>query len=195
MQAQNTDESDPGLVLGASSTKQASLSYSYEIYASARLLDEINAVRLAHGLTDLKGDTTMTTVSQRHSDELSRLPYAHVRENYLANTIPSPIITHTGTTFGTSHRERLETYGITAVTSGENIIAQPLVNSMIMEGDHIVSVDTLPLDVVINDSVQAWMASPEHRANILLPEYTHTGIGAVVRDRHLIITQLFARQP
>ena len=194
MQAQNTAESDQGLILGASTVRQVPQSDSYEIYVAARLFDEINAIRVTHGLEQLENDTLLSTVAYRHSDELSHLPYTALNKQHKKTSTYIPTITHTGNTFGASHRERLETYSITVATSGENIIAQPLVDSMVIKNDHIVSEDFLPLDMVISESVQSWMASPKHRANILLSDYTHTGIGAVVIDQHIIITQVFVQQ-
>jgi uncharacterized protein YkwD len=41
--------------------------------------------------------------------------------------------------------------------------------------------------------VDAWMHSPGHRANILRPEFTHLGVGVVVRGEEVRATQSFAR--
>ena len=49
---------------------------------------------------------------------------------------------------------------------------------------------------VAQQSVQGWMESPGHRANLLTPSYTHVGFGAAqdVRGR-VYVAQVFAEQP
>jgi uncharacterized protein YkwD len=43
-------------------------------------------------------------------------------------------------------------------------------------------------------AVLGWLASPGHRANILKPEYTHTGVGARRgEDGYVYFTQVFLR--
>ncbi|HPS37960.1 MAG TPA: CAP domain-containing protein [Candidatus Cloacimonadota bacterium] len=42
------------------------------------------------------------------------------------------------------------------------------------------------------DLVDGWMNSPGHRANILDLDYTHIGVGVVIKDRTLLATQNFA---
>ncbi len=47
----------------------------------------------------------------------------------------------------------------------------------------------------VRGAVSGWMNSPGHRANILNPNFTHTGIGASFgRDHYLYFTQDFIRQ-
>ncbi len=48
----------------------------------------------------------------------------------------------------------------------------------------------------VGTAVAAWMASPDHRRNLLDPDYTHTGIGVAVGDDGTIaFTQLFLLPP
>lgn len=191
----HTDSEDQGIVFGVSTTKQADQLNAYEIYVEARILEEINAIRISHGLDRLELKSGITTASRRHSDELASLPQLEANAADPIQAILTPQITHTGTTFGATHNERIAAYDIQARVSGENIIAQPILDIITLENDLIVSKEPLPLDRVIHESIQAWMASPEHRANILLSDYTHTGIGAVVSGQHVIITQVFVRLP
>jgi uncharacterized protein YkwD len=41
--------------------------------------------------------------------------------------------------------------------------------------------------------VRGWMKSPEHRANLMNPNYTKLGIGIVIRDKYVYATQVFSR--
>jgi len=41
--------------------------------------------------------------------------------------------------------------------------------------------------------MDGWMHSPGHRANILRPEFTHLGVGVVIRGAEIRATQSFAR--
>lgn len=51
------------------------------------------------------------------------------------------------------------------------------------------ALDYYDTDQVIND----WMASPDHRNNILNPQYTETGIKVMQNSENLLIVQIFAR--
>lgn len=187
--------SERGVVLGAAVTNYDVTSDPYSLYIEARILEEINKVRTSHGLDELQRNPVVDVVSRRHSDELAHLPHAQENTLHPVNDTSAPMITHTGATFGLSHNERLETYGVNVEKSGENIIAQPIVDMMFLERDHVILEESLPLNDVIVNGVEAWMNSSEHRANVLLPDYTHTGIGAAISGQHVIVTQVFIQQP
>lgn len=189
-------DGDQGVVLGvATARNKISHNTQYVTFIEMRILEEINARRMTAGLRPLKQNKVMNTVSRRHSNDLSLS--SHVRDDIIHNDLilSAPTITHEGTTFGASHHERLATYGIDAAMSGENIIAQPLIDLILLEDNVILLQESFSLDVLISESVDAWMRSLEHRANILLPEYTHTGIGAAISGQYIIITQVFTQQP
>jgi uncharacterized protein YkwD len=56
-------------------------------------------------------------------------------------------------------------------------------------GENVASGETFVMRFVH----QALMDSPEHRKNILLPEYSHLGIGIIKQDEIYYTTQVFAR--
>jgi len=39
--------------------------------------------------------------------------------------------------------------------------------------------------------VNAWMASPEHRTNILSPDFTEVGYAVVTGNKHVVVVQMF----
>lgn len=43
-----------------------------------------------------------------------------------------------------------------------------------------------------NDLVAGWMSSPDHRSNILHPDYTHLGVGIAIQNGIMYATQNFA---
>lgn len=45
---------------------------------------------------------------------------------------------------------------------------------------------------VVQSSMDAWMKSPGHRANILKPEYTCIGVGFFVHGSDVYVTQVFS---
>lgn len=78
---------------------------------------------------------------------------------------------------GATLEVRLRRKGIMALYVGENIIA------------NIPGTDAKETARI---AVEKWMASPDHAPNILLREYTHTGVGVARNDRDkFIITQDF----
>lgn len=46
---------------------------------------------------------------------------------------------------------------------------------------------------VVSTAVAQWMASSEHRANLMNRRYTHLGIGVAMTATEIRVTQLFAR--
>lgn len=192
--SQETDDSLRGVVLGASITKNAVSVDPYVLTVESRILEAINNIRRAEGLSELQDQSVISIISRRHSNELASFVNNQSENQSDDDVIASPPITHTGATFGQSHQERLEHYGVASIVSGENIIGQPLIDTILFADDRIISEKALPLERIIRDSVDAWMQSPQHRANILLPEYTHTGIGAVISGQHIIITQVFVQR-
>ncbi|MFP4058247.1 MAG: CAP domain-containing protein [Candidatus Brocadiia bacterium] len=99
---------------------------------------------------------------------LAEVARAHSRDMY-----ENGFVGHHSKTTG-SPKDRVEKARIPNRGVGENIAAAPNVRVG-----------------------EAWlMRSPKHRENILHEHFTHVGIGAVEqRGGHLLITQLFIRQP
>jgi uncharacterized protein YkwD len=49
------------------------------------------------------------------------------------------------------------------------------------------------LPAVAGTAIEQWMASREHRANLMNRRYTHLGIGVAMTATEIRVTQLFAR--
>jgi uncharacterized protein YkwD len=135
----------------------------------ATILLETNRQRLEQGLKPLLPDPRLALVARGHSHEMRDLGY----------------FDHASPTAGLSTiRERFlqvfsecRTYSI-----GENIARR------YAQGLYSLSVDG------VTCTVQEWMKSPGHRANILRPDFTHLGVGVSVNaNGDYWATQFFAR--
>ena len=121
------------------------------------LVDEINEVRLAHGLVGLALDEQLREVARNHSETM-------LAGEFLGHESPD----------GSAPADRVRAAGIGFRLVGENV-ARSL----------------RPLGAV-HGVIDGWMASPGHRANILTPDFRHTGVGAAVaEDGAIYVTQLF----
>ena len=106
----------------------------------------------------------------RRSRELARAAQQHAddmaRNGYLSHTNLE----------GRNPLERVQTAGI----EGFRLLAENIGESNIA-GDRIAAV------------IEAWLASPSHRKNLLNPAFNHTGIGAAeTPDGRSLFVQLFA---
>ncbi|MFN2323006.1 MAG: CAP domain-containing protein [Trueperaceae bacterium] len=67
--------------------------------------------------------------------------------------------------------------------------------AQIAVGENLAAVSLRDLDVA-DRVIAGWMASPGHRANLLRPEWTHSGFGiAEGRDGRAYVVQVFAADP
>lgn len=131
------------------------------------LFKAINEERLANSLTTLKRDTRLTAAARQHSSEMKDMFY----------------FSHESPTVGlTTVRDRVYAAGLTDLVVAENLAVE---NSQ-KPGD-------VPAKEIGKTLARLFMDSEAHRANILDPRFTHTGVGCVVSDEGaLYCTQVFS---
>jgi uncharacterized protein YkwD len=125
----------------------------------------VNAQRQQFGLPALSEDPLLTSLAKDHSISM-------VENNFFSHD------RYPG--------ERSFSYGqLPGTIRGENIVMIP--TRQVVPGPY------LSLQEVCEWAVSLWMNSPGHRANILEPHYTRTGVGAAFSEggEYLYITQMF----
>jgi uncharacterized protein YkwD len=134
--------------------------------AISHYIDEARA-KNAPGAPRLKPDAELLKIARARSADLAHgAPFSH--QDHLGNY---PAIDMVKARFGP--------YGFI----GENIAAEW---GYFGDGD---------IDAFARRTVDGWMGSEEHRANILLPDFDASGIGVVVLGDHAYITQVFRGDP
>jgi uncharacterized protein YkwD len=133
--------------------------------AEALIIVLINDERQQSGLSTLSEDSLLTSLAREHSISM-------VENNFFShNRYPG---------------ERPFSYGQPMGTMrGENIAKIP--TRQTIPGPY------LSLQEICEWAVSGWMGSPSHRANILQPVFTETGVGVSFSDGgdYLYITQIF----
>lgn len=131
----------------------------------------INEQRTQNGLAALKVDQGVSNAAVKHSQNMARTGiFSHVID-------------------GKGPADRLKDENVSFTAYGENIYY----NWCQSNGKPAYAVDGFP-----QKAVSAWMNSSGHRANILNPDFTHTGIGiwAIPRDNkgYMYTTQVFIKR-
>ncbi len=129
---------------------------------------EVNEVRKLHGLKPLSWSDTIAEIAKKHSQDMND-------RNYLSHISPE----------GEDVADRYE--------KANFVCARELSKSEILKGGENLAEVTYPDDLtgIGVRIVQSWMDSPSHRENILFEEYGTEGIGVVISDGMLLITQNF----
>lgn len=128
-----------------------------------------NIEREKQGLKSLKLDKRLRIAARQHSDEMIRKRYmSHGSSNILNKT----------------SAQRIYNSGLPILRVGENVAENT--------GNLVPYLFKKAPDSLANIIVRAWMQSPLHRKNILEPDFTHMGIGSVIRGETLKVTQNFA---
>jgi uncharacterized protein YkwD len=125
----------------------------------------VNAQRQQFGLPALSEDALLASLAKEHSISM-------VQNNFFSHD------RYPG--------ERSFSYGqLPGTIRGENIVMIP--TRQVVPGPY------LSLQEVCEWAVSLWMSSSGHRANILEPHYTRTGVGAAFSEggEYLYITQMF----
>jgi len=136
-----------------------------EAQAEALIIVLVNAERQQFGLPALSEDPLLTSLAREHSISM-------VVNNFFSHD------RYPG--------ERSFSYGqLPGTIRGENIALIP--TRQVIPGPY------LSLQEVCEWAVSAWMSSSGHRANILEPRYTRTGVGVAFSEggEYLYITQMF----
>jgi uncharacterized protein YkwD len=111
------------------------------------VLEQLNAIRAAHGLVPLKLNAALSAAAHGHSAEM-------IADGYFAHNSFD----------GAPFWKRLTAYSSSS-TSGYWSVGENLLYSS--------------PDVDASRALQLWMASPEHRANILTARWRQIGIAAL----------------
>lgn len=135
----------------------------------ATIMLETNRARLRRSLAPLLADPRLALVARGHSDEMRDL-------GYFDHTSPTPGLETIRERFVQVFPE------VTSYCIGENIARR------YAEGLYSLCTDS------IIETVEQWMDSPGHRANILRADYTHLGVGIAANSNgDYWATQSFAR--
>ncbi len=129
---------------------------------------EVNEVRKLHGLKPLSWSSTITEIAIKHSQDMNN-------RNYLSHISPE----------GEDVADRYE--------KANFVCARELPNGDVLKGGENLAEVSYPdnLTGIGSRIVQSWMDSPSHRANILFEGYGTEGIGVVISNEILYITQNF----
>jgi len=144
---------------------------------------EINHIRQKNGWMPLDWDHTLKVIALEHSRDM-------IAMNYFDHISPA----------GETPTERgLKNNYICRITEGghireglaENLFKTSLYEFMTVQGDEI-SYEWRSHSKIIKNVVNKWLRSPDHRKNLLHPDYRKTGIGIAVDNNYEIwITQNF----
>jgi uncharacterized protein YkwD len=150
----------------------------------ARVHTLVNKARQENGRTALGTDLRLTAIARAHSTDMAANGYfGHVNLQEMDPTAR-------GTAAGyTCHKdyETYYTYGI-----AENIFATYRYNSVLFSGSRAVDYDWKAGEAIANETVAAWMNSPDHRENLLDPGMVQEGIGvAISKDDLVFVTEDF----
>jgi len=129
---------------------------------------EVNEVRKLHGLKPLPWSSTIAEIAKKHSQDMSE-------RNYLSHISPE----------GKDVVDRYE--------QANFVCARELSNGDILKGAENLAEISYPDDLtgIGTRIVQSWMDSPSHKQNLLFKEYGKEGIGVVISEDVLYITQNF----
>lgn len=115
------------------------------------ILTMINQLRNRNGLSSLEYNTALETSAQRYADQM-------VQEGFFAHVSPN----------GKTVLDRIHATGFTDKTYRQDCRCIP---------GYAIGENLAKGQKTAEEAVNDWMKSPEHKAAILNPVYTHTGIG------------------
>jgi len=148
-----------------------------------RVFDLINTRRLDANRSAMRWDDRLARIARAHSDDMiKRHFFAHINPD---GDDPTARGKHAG--YACLKRVNRLTYrdGL-----AENLMEEPRYRRVRISGGQR-TFDWNTLEDVARQSVEGWMRSPGHRANILEPAYDQTGVGIAVSAEHIYLTQLF----
>lgn len=144
--------------------------------------DLINRERRAQGLKPLAWDGPLGAVARGHSGDMAK-------RNYFSHNSPE------GDTFGKRYRKARYRCALrigNTIHLGAENIARGNLYASVRTVNGIKDFDWNSEEKIARTTVEGWMASPGHRANILAAHWKHEGIGLVVApDQKVYITQNF----
>ncbi len=152
-----------------------------------RIHDLINTQRLEQKLKPLKLNESLSKIARNHSADMgSRDFFDHVNpdgKNPTARAIAGKF---------PCRKDLLDGNGRYTIGVSENIFQNNLYRRVIYSPTGKTTYDWNSINDIAMTTVQGWMDSPGHRANILNPRVDTSGMGiAVSADDKVYITQLF----
>jgi uncharacterized protein YkwD len=127
----------------------------------------INNERVSHGLTPLSWNSKIAQAALNHSNDMAS-------RNYFEHNSPE----------GYDFSWRYAQVGFSCSVTYGNMIYGGGENIMFLEGYYGV-------DTIAAETVNGWMNSPGHRANILTPHFQSQGIGTNDSGNQVYVTQNF----
>lgn len=128
-----------------------------------------NKERKKKGLKSLKLDYRLKVAARQHSDEM-------LKNNYMSHGSSSKL--------NKTSVQRIYNSGLPVLRVGENVAEDV--------GNLIPFLFKKNPDSLAKRIVKGWMDSPQHRKNILEPDFTHMGVGSAIRGETHKVTQDFA---
>lgn len=138
-------------------------------YIENLLFTWTNQERQKRGLKSLKMDKRLRIAARQHSNDMLRKKYLSHNSKDEINKTPL---------------QRIYNSGLPVLAVGENIAESV--------GDMVPVLLKKEPDSLAKLVMKGWMNSPPHKKNILHPDYTHMGIGAVADGELHKVTQNFA---
>jgi uncharacterized protein YkwD len=131
------------------------------------IFGEANRVRAENGRSPLLNDEKLAQVAKVHSEDMMARHY----ESHYNPEGEGPA--------DRVHRLYPELLG----DVGENLFGMEIENGLLA-----------PFSELAREAVAGWMQSPEHRENLLNPQFTHMAVGVSVKGESFLATQLFSRE-
>ncbi len=188
--AQHRTESTPRTRVEQSHNTHIEPRPSYDRRVLEKLFfEEVNRQRLINDLEPLEFRKDLARTARKYSEELAMNAKQNPHYDPRTATVE---LRHFGATFGMTVIERLAYKKVYDVSrAGENILSLPLDISTYAPDGTLIKRTWRTNEEVVTDGVRRWMLSSAHRANILTPTYTHTGVGVFRLDNVLVVTQIF----
>lgn len=147
----------------------------------ARIHELINVERRKAGLNPLTMDRKLRTIARGHSEDMAK-------NNYFSHISPE------GEDFVGRYKKKgfvcRVQVGHSIYEGAENIFLDNLYSSVIYR-DGRAHYDWTSLEEIARSIVKGWMNSDGHRKNILQPPFRSEGIGVVIRNEKVYVTQNF----
>ena len=151
---------------------------------AARVHELVNRARQEHGLSALGTDAKLASIARAHSTDMASHGYfGHVNLDGMDPTAR-------GAAAGYTCRRDYDSYYTYGIS--ENLFATYRYNSVLFTDSREMEFDWKSEEAIAEETVDAWMNSPDHRDNILDPDMGREGIGvAIAKDDLVFITEDF----
>ncbi len=151
---------------------------------AARVHERVNKARQENRRPILSVDPALASIARAHSSDMAAHGYfGHVNLQEMDPTAR-------GAAAGYTCRKDYDTYYTYGIA--ENIFATYRYGSVLFLGTSAVDHDWKTEEAIADETVDAWMNSPEHRDNILDRGMVREGIGvAISKDDLVFVTQDF----